>query len=340
GEPASVSPASPAVQRWFGLGWGDDEDGEADASTHAAGPVEKKPQYLASYLSGRQFPWDLLQPDAKLKKALTAKIIQDWIDFYGLSVYGMPAPDRTKDCTFNGGMTDVNGVVSLFMKEARLAGFRDDPYGAYEIISRDQAAKYQANEEHWNKHHGKGGGGGGGLPHKPSGSPGTGHDAKGHDNHVALEWEFTPLTAKKTWGGEDEVEGPKHQLKGVLHAKVWEIGASWKAEVSGSAVVELEHGKPAKVGAEVEGKLSREFIAELLELELVAKVLAANEARLKHGEAVNGRMQSPPVHVTPGVDVNVVYTIPGTKGLLQVKGGVSADPEGISLGAAFSVSWK
>lgn len=343
GEPTTVSGAAPSVQR-FGNWLTDDEDEGADASKYAAAPVAKpKPSYLAHAESGRQFPWDLLQPEAKGKKRLNAKIIQDWIDFYGLAVRFMPNLDDPKACDFNLHPSTVNSVVSMFMKDAKAANFIDDPYGAYAIIERDQQAKYKANEQKWKDDQGKSHGDGKAGPQYWPGKepvPDAGHGAKkGHDTHATLEWEFTPVTTKVGWDGHPEVEGPKHHIKGVLAAKVAEHGP-WKAELEGSGVVEFDGTHLHKVGTEIEGKMTFEFWHEVMELEAVAKVLIANDASLRAGKAASGKLSSGILHVEPSAEANIVYTIPGTKKMLEVKGGVSADPEGISLGASFVVKWK
>ena len=95
GEAATVSAAGAGVQRFFGL-FDDDEEGGGGGTTQdaVAEPAKKKADYLVSYLKGRAFPWDLLQPEAKGKKRLTRQIIEDWLTFYQLVVYGAPFPDR------------------------------------------------------------------------------------------------------------------------------------------------------------------------------------------------------------------------------------------------------
>ncbi len=348
GAPAKVSSAAPSVQRsWLVDDEGDGDSAQYAAPVGAAEPAKKKPEYLSSYLKNRAFPWDLLQPEAKGKKRLTRQIIEDWIKFYDLVVYGAPFPDRMQDCNFNGASTNVNGVWTIFMQESRKANFIDDPFGAHEIISKDQAAKRAEATRIWEDNMKKNNGGGGGPAEPPKYWPGKepfedpDKDKKKaeHGTHLELEYEFTPITPKVTWGGHTEVEGPKHEIKGVFTSKVKEIG-SWKAELTGSVVVEIESGKPPRLGSEIEGKLTREFLAKHVELELTAKMLVENKDKLEGGQTVKGHLMSSPITVKPSADLNLVYTIPGTKGMVEVKGGVSADPEGISFGAAFGVKWK
>jgi hypothetical protein len=69
-------------------------------------------------------------------------------------------------------------------------------------------------------------------------------------------------------------------------------------------------------------------------------VVVANDTKLREGKPVGGTMKSDILKTEPSAEANVVYTIPGSNGKLKVKGGVSADPEGISLGASFTVTWN
>lgn len=342
GAPATVSAAGASVQRFFGL-WDEDEEGGGGGGgttqDAVAEPAKKKAEYLQSYLHNRAFPWDLLQPEAKGKKRLTRQIIEDWLTFYQLVVYGAPFPDRMQDCNFNGASTNVNGVWSIFMKESKAANFIDDPFGAYEIISKDQKAKRDEATRVWEENQKKNNGGGGGPAEPPKYWPGKEpveddkKKAAHGGTHLEIEWEFTPAKAKIGWDGHVEAEGPEHELKGELFTRVKEVGG-WTASVTGSGLVKFKGSHLEEIGGEIAGKMSRDLF-EHVAIEFVGKVVAAN----KKGEPSKGREHSVSVHVEPSAEVSVEYEIPGTKGKLKVKGGVSADPEGFSAGASFVVTW-